>query len=113
MCPTALSFTISWSLLKLMSIELVIYYVRRNYYLVNVFVSRLSMFYRDVYGCQVRRVLVNLMPCWPGAVPERNASTGKHGNKSIELEVMMLPTLSSLGPESIGNEGSYGAHWGD
>lgn len=96
-----------------MSIELVIYYVRRNYYLVNVFISRLSMFYRDGCGCQVRGVLVNLVPCWPGAVPERNASTGKHGNTSIELEVMMLPTLSSLGLESTGNEGSYGAHWGD
>jgi len=96
-----------------MSVELVIYYIRRNYYLVNVFVSRLSMFYRDVYGCQVWRALVNLMPCWPGAMPERNAPSGKHGNNSIELEVMMLPTLSSLGPESTGNEGSYSAHWGD
>ena len=52
------------------------------------------MFYRDVYGCQVWRVLVNLMPCWPEAVPERNASTGKHGNNSIEVPIIQWQTSS-------------------
>ena len=74
------------------------------------------MFYRDVYGCQVHRIYVNLMPYWLGGLSAGEGKLPLGDVTTILLNwklILLRGHFELLMTESTGKEGSYCASWGD